>query len=73
MSDRQPRQVQCKLGDADADGNWQLDSPRSASATDDKTQTQEHGRIRRGHRVFVRRPPLFEDELEDEMLLNQLK
>ena len=37
MSDGQPRQVQCKLGDVDADGNWQLGSP--ASATDDKTQT----------------------------------
>ena len=39
MSDRQPRQVQCKLGEADADGNWQLGSPAPASATDDKTQT----------------------------------
>ena len=37
MSDGQPRQVQCKLGVVDADGNWQLGSP--ASATDDKTQT----------------------------------
>ena len=37
MSDHQPRQVQCKLGVVDADGNWQLGSP--ASATDDKTQT----------------------------------
>ena len=36
MSDRQPRQVQYKLGDVDADGNWQLGSP--APATDDKTQ-----------------------------------
>ena len=40
MSDRQPpRQVQRKLGDVDADGNWQLGSPAPASATDDKTQT----------------------------------
>ena len=39
MSDGQPRQVQCKLGDVDADGNWQLGSPAPASATDDKTQT----------------------------------
>ena len=39
MSDRQPRQVQCKLGEVDADGNWQLGSPAPASATDDKTQT----------------------------------
>ena len=39
MSDHQPRQVQCKLGDVDADGNWQLGSPAPASATDDKTQT----------------------------------
>ena len=38
MSDRQPRQVQRKLGSADADGNWQLGSPAPASATDDKTQ-----------------------------------
>ena len=30
-------QLQCKLGEVDADGNWQLGSP--ASATDDKTQT----------------------------------
>ena len=37
MSDHQPRQVQCKLGDVDADGNWQLGSPAPASATDDKT------------------------------------
>ena len=28
-----------KLGEADADGNWQLGSPVPASATDDKTQT----------------------------------
>ena len=41
MSDRQPpRQVQRKLGDVDADGNWQLGSPAPASATDDKTQTR---------------------------------
>ena len=39
MSDHQPRQVQCKLGDVDADGNWQLGSPAPASATDDRTQT----------------------------------
>jgi hypothetical protein len=38
MSGRQPRQVQRKLGEADADGNWQLGSPAPASATDDKTQ-----------------------------------
>ena len=39
MSDGQPRQVQCKFGDVDADGNWQLGSPAPASATDDTTQT----------------------------------
>ena len=41
MSDGQPRQVQCKLGEVDADGNWQLGSPAPASATqctDDTTQ-----------------------------------
>ena len=38
MSDRQPRQVQYKLGDVDADGNWQLGSPAPAFATDDTTQ-----------------------------------
>ena len=30
MSDGQPRQVQCKLGVVDADGNWQLGSPASS-------------------------------------------
>jgi hypothetical protein len=39
MSGRQPRQVQRKLGEADADGNWQLGSPAPVSATDDKTQS----------------------------------
>ena len=39
MSDRQPRQVQRKLGEADANGNWQLGSPAPVSATDDKTQS----------------------------------
>ena len=40
MSDGQPRQVQCKLGDVDADGNWQLGSPAPASATDDIRTTR---------------------------------
>ena len=31
--------MQSKLGEADADGNWQFGSPAPASATDDKTQT----------------------------------
>ena len=39
MSGCQPRQVQRKLGEADADGNWQLGSPAPVSATDDKTQS----------------------------------
>ena len=39
MSGRQPRQVQRKLGEADANGNWQLGSPAPVSATDDKTQS----------------------------------
>ena len=30
--------MQRKLGEADADGNWQFGSPASASAMDDKTQ-----------------------------------
>ena len=37
MSGRQPRQVQRKLGEADADGNWQLGSPTAANG--EKTQT----------------------------------
>ena len=32
-------QVQRKLGEADANGNWQLGSPAPVSATDDKTQS----------------------------------
>ena len=31
--------MQRKLGDVNADGNWQLGSPAPASATDDTTQT----------------------------------
>ena len=55
MSDRQPRQVQCKLGEADADGNWRLGSPAPASATDDKTQTVT-GYKRRGPRQLPPHP-----------------
>ena len=47
MSDGQPRQVQCKLGDVDADGNWQLGStpppraPAPPSGSDEDSDEED--------------------------------
>ena len=43
--------MQRKLGEADADGNWQFGSPASASAMDDKTQ------VVAGHKRRARTTP----------------
>jgi hypothetical protein len=43
MSGRQPRQVQRKLGEADADGNWQLGSPAPESRQDPGCREDDDG------------------------------